>query len=59
MKIVLTFLSLVFAIYAAVRGIDFVQREDNTFVLFGVGCLLLAVGLAYITVKSALKKKSH
>ncbi|MFN0290367.1 hypothetical protein [Pedobacter helvus] len=59
MKIILTFLSLVFAIYAAVRGIDFIRREDHTFVLFGFGCLSLAAGLAYITVKSALKKRSR
>jgi hypothetical protein len=56
MKIFRTFISLVAAIYAAVRGVEFVQQESNTMILFGVCCLLLAVGLSYISVRSLFQK---
>jgi|GEM_PF-6289231 len=59
MKIFRTFISLVVAIYAAVRGVEFVQQESNTMILFGVCCLLLAVGLSYISVRSLFQKIEH
>jgi 1,4-dihydroxy-2-naphthoate octaprenyltransferase len=58
MKVLRTFLSLVFAIYAGVRGIEFVQHESNAMILFGIGCLVFAVGYSYIAVSGALKKSS-
>jgi hypothetical protein len=57
MNIIRTFIILIFAIYAAVRGIEFVQHDSNPMILFGVCCLLLAVGLSYLSVRSLFQKK--
>lgn len=57
MKTVRTFLSLIFAISVGVKGVEFIQRGSNKWILFGIGCLFLALGVSYIAVKSALKNK--
>lgn len=57
MKVIFTFLSLIFAIYAAVMGIEFIKRGSNEFIFFGICCLVLAVGLSYLSVSSLLRKK--
>ena len=56
MKIILTFLSLVFAIYVATRGVNYLSEPSNTKVFFGVLYIILALGIAFIAVKSLLKK---
>jgi len=56
MKIILTFLSLVFAIYIATRGVNLLSEPSNTKVLFGLLHIILALGVSYIAVKSLIKK---
>jgi len=58
MKIILTFLSLVFAIYIATIGVNFLSEPSNSKVFFGVLLIILALGVSYIAVKSLIKSKN-
>ncbi len=58
MKIVIAFLSLVFAIYLATRGVNLLSEPSNNKVLIGLLLIVLALGVSYVTVKSLLKTKN-
>lgn len=58
MKILLAFIAFVAAIFIATKGVNLLSEPSNTMVIWAICYIILAILIAFVTVKLLLKNKS-